>query len=75
MNITRRTVTIAGLSLLTGTAPSAVAKADVDGEELVRCTRRTAGTRGAALQDKKTDQGGTVPMTSRGWCKRLGRLL
>ena len=28
MNITRRTVTIAGLSLLTGTAPSAVTKAD-----------------------------------------------
>ncbi len=31
------------------------AKADVVGEELVKCTRRTAGIRGAALQHRKAD--------------------
>ena len=46
-----------------------VAKAEVDGEELVKCTRRTAGIKGA-LQERRTDQSGTIPMTSRGWCKR-----
>jgi hypothetical protein len=51
------------------------AKAEVDGEELVKCTRRTAGIGGAALQKRKTDQSGTVPLTSRGWCKRQGRFL
>ena len=31
------------------------AKADVAGEELVNCTRRTAGIRGAALQHRRAD--------------------
>ena len=51
------------------------AKAEVVGEELVMCTRRTAGIGDAALQERKAAQSGTVPMTSRGWCKRQGRLL
>jgi hypothetical protein len=51
------------------------AKAEVDGEELVKGTRRTAGIGGAALQERKADQSGTVPVTSRGWCKRQGRFL
>ena len=56
-------------------APHNRAKAEVVGEELVMCTRRTAGIGGAALQERKAAQSGTVPMTSRGWCKRQGRLL